>query len=118
MDSSTFDVSPGIGILHDRGNRCVYSATDEVLDSLSTKPRIKYTVSSLFSPCFGFSFSPLFCPFSSALGSNFMAYKCNLHSYRIALTSEKILDIPYNLALPANIQGVSKEGSDNLEEEK
>jgi hypothetical protein len=82
------------------------------------KPRIKYTVSSLFSPYFGFSFSPLFCLFSSALGSSFMAYKCNLHSYRIALTSEKILDIPYNLALPANIQGVSKEGSDDLEEEK
>jgi hypothetical protein len=30
-------IYPGIGILHNRGHRCVYSATDEVLDSLSTK---------------------------------------------------------------------------------
>jgi hypothetical protein len=83
------------------------------------KPRIKHTVSSLFSPYFGFSFSPLFFPFSSALGSSFMAYKCNLHSYRIALKSEKILDIFHTiLHYRPNIQGVSKEGSDDLEEEK
>lgn len=56
------------GIFYIGGHKCLYSATDEVLDS-TRKPRRDNTVSYLVSP-FGLSFSLFFffCLFSSASG--------------------------------------------------